>query len=181
MVHISLYAACPMAGENLHDTAYRLLRYAAKQCGAADALQIELRPGGKPYCLNKADFYFNLSHTTGWAVCAAANCPVGVDIQKVRPVYPSVVKRLSCWEQTQLAHLPAESFFDIWTLKEAAAKCTGCCGPHGILYDSEVTLSPLSVGRENMQAALVPFPEPGIHLAVAAATENEICTHLYIE
>lgn len=181
MMQISLYAAHPLGEEKLHDTARRLLRCAVKEAGFPAALRLETLPGGKPCCTDYPGFHFNLSHTEGWAVCAAAACPVGVDIQRERPLHSPVIRRFSSWEQEQLAALPRASFFDFWVLKEAAAKCTGRCGMHGVLYGSEVTLSPLSVGMPGIQAALVPFPAAGLHLAVAAATEEVFDVQLHLK
>ncbi len=91
-----------------------------------------------------------------------------------RPLRAHVARPFSPAEQAQLAALPPSAFFDLWVRKEAAAKCTGRCGMRGVLHGSEVTLRPLSVGVDGVGAALVPFPAPGLHLAVCAATEEPL-------
>lgn len=179
-MQILVTASRPRAGETLHDAAHRLLSCAAEQAGLSLPLRLETQSGGKPYCPDSPGFHFNLSHTEGWAVCAVAACPVGVDLQRRRPLRACVVRRFSPWEQEQLAQLPSERFFDFWALKEAAAKCTGRCGLAGVLHGSEITLSPLSVGMPGIRAALVPFPETGLHLALAAATEEALSIQLQI-
>lgn len=180
MLCVKLYAERAGAGEPLHNAAYRLLERAAAERGHPLPLRVEALPGGKPHCPEIPGFHFNLSHSDGWAVCAVGGCPVGVDIQGERRLRASVVRRFSPWEQEQLAHLPPEGFFDLWALKEAAAKCTGRCGMSGVLHGSEVTLSPVSVGIPGIRAALIPFPEAGLHLAVAAAAEEAVSVCLCI-
>lgn len=171
---ITVTACTPRQGETLHAAAHRLLARAARQAGLSLPLALAELPGGKPVCPEAPGFCFNLSHSGGWAVCATAGSPVGVDIQEERPVRPALLQKFSQAEQAQLAGWPASAFFDLWVLKEAAAKCTGRCGIPGIFSGSEVTLSPVSLGRAGIQGALAPFPAEGIHLAVAAATEERL-------
>lgn len=169
-MQIQLFAARPKEGETLHQAAHRLLALAAATAGLPSGLALGRTPEGKPYFPDAPEFHFNLSHAAGWAVCAVAPCPVGVDLEGERPLRANVVRRFSPAEQAQLAALPPSAFFDLWVLKEAAAKCTGRCGMQGVLHGSEVTLRPLSVGVDGIGAALTPFPEAGLHLAVCAAT-----------
>lgn len=173
-MELRLLAARPTDGESLHQAAHRLLTLAAAEAGLPDGLTLGRTPEGKPVFPEAPEFHFNLSHAAGWAVCAVAPCPVGVDLEGERPLRANVVRHFSPAEQAQLAVLPPSAFFDLWVLKEAAAKCTGHCGMRGVLRGSEVTLRPLSVGVDGIWAALVPFPAPGLHLAVCAATETPL-------
>ncbi|MCD7856972.1 MAG: 4'-phosphopantetheinyl transferase superfamily protein [Clostridiales bacterium] len=177
---IRLLAARPKEGESLHQAAHRLLALAAEEAGLPPDLALGCTPEGKPVFPDAPGFHFNLSHAAGWAVCAVAPCPVGVDLEGERPLRANVARQFSPTEQAQLAALPPAAFFDLWVLKEAAAKCTGRCGMRGVLRGSEVTLHPLSVGVDGIGAALVSFPEEGLHLAVCAATEESLEPELTI-
>ncbi|MCD7917769.1 MAG: 4'-phosphopantetheinyl transferase superfamily protein [Clostridiales bacterium] len=170
-MELRLLAARPTEGESLHQAAHRLLALAAAEAGLPDGLTLGRTQEGKPVFPEAPEFHFNLSHAAGWAVCAVAPCPVGVDLEGERPLRANVVRYFSPAEQAQLAALPPSAFFDLWVLKEAAAKCTGRCGMQGVLHGSEVTLHPLSVGVDGIRAALVSFPAPALHLAVCAATK----------
>jgi 4'-phosphopantetheinyl transferase len=177
---VLITATAPRSGESLHDAAHRLLEDAAQQAGRPLPLQLDLLPSGKPFLSDAPHFHFNLSHSGGWAVCAVASCPVGIDLQEERPLRAAVSKRFSPQEQAMLAALPESAFFDVWALKEAGAKCSGHCGMRGVLHGSQVTLSPLSLGIAGVQAQLLDFPVEGLHLALAAQTEEPLEIELHL-
>lgn len=179
-MEVTITACQPEEGASLHAAAHRLLALAAEEAGIALPLGLEELPGGKPYCPAAPAFHFNLSHSGGWAVCAVAPCPVGVDVQEERPVRPALLRKFSPGEQAQLAVRPASAFFDLWALKEAAAKCTGRCGVPGVLYGSEVSLDPLSLGRDGLQGALAPFPVEGVHLAAVLQCREAVEVRLRV-
>lgn len=94
---------------------------------------------GKPYASGLA-VEFNISHSGDMVVCAIDNEPIGIDIEKIRPIDLSVAKQF-CSEQELVylfGHVPTEKdfvntsdedvltgFFEIWTKKEAYVKCLG--------------------------------------------------------
>lgn len=91
---------------------------------------------GKPEVAAPAEFRdlrFNLSHTTGLAVCAVTRGrAVGVDAECLdrRVGSPgSLANYLSREEELRLGRLPASeraaAFLETWTLKEAYLKCVG--------------------------------------------------------
>lgn len=83
---------------------------------------------GKPYFIQPAGWHFSLSHSEEYAACALAREPVGVDIQKIRPVDTGVARRCFSEEEQQrlrLARAPEEELIRIWTLKEAVVKASG--------------------------------------------------------
>ena len=43
------------------------------------AASLEKGPYGKPYLTGYPEIHFNISHSGGWAVCALASMPCGVD------------------------------------------------------------------------------------------------------
>ena len=47
-------------------------------------LDAEVRPpGGKPYFPAFPDFYYNISHSGSYVVCAVCDHPVGIDLQQI--------------------------------------------------------------------------------------------------
>lgn len=87
-------------------------------------------PAGKPELVNDSSLGFNLAHSAEFAVCAIADHPVGVDLERRRPMKnaPGLAER---WfhpeEQRRIAAAadPLAEFFRTWTMKEAALKLVG--------------------------------------------------------
>lgn len=104
--------------------AYALLRYAMAHRGyTVDSLEILRTSEGKPYFAGH-EAEFSISHSGPWAVCAISEGPVGVDIERIRPVSPALWKRY-------LASSPDEPYGGDreailrWTRYEAALKREG--------------------------------------------------------
>jgi 4'-phosphopantetheinyl transferase len=97
-------------------------------------IRIQIGPKGKPYvqlpgC--QAPF-FNVSHTTGMCLIGLSTaCPIGVDVELVRDSFRLDVAKscLSSDEFEALTKMPyskqLETFFTLWTRKEASVKATG--------------------------------------------------------
>jgi 4'-phosphopantetheinyl transferase len=78
------------------------------------------------------DLHFNVTHTDGLALIATATTPIGIDVERVRPMADAdgLVRRFfSPAEWEAFAALPAElrpaAFFRGWTCKEAVIKAAG--------------------------------------------------------
>jgi phosphopantetheinyl transferase len=100
-----------------------LARYLLKQATDGRPGVIAYGEHGKPY-FKDSDIYFNYSHCKYGAACIVANQEIGVDIQELRTVKPSVIKRVCCDNEIKLIKTD-EDFIKIWTMKEAYAKFTG--------------------------------------------------------
>ena len=99
--------------------AYLLLRMALwEQRGWRDLPRIEVDELGKPFFPDHPDTHFSLSHTAGAAAAALADMPVGVDIERVRPVSVRAMERIA-GVRTEAA------FFRSWVRREARAKRSG--------------------------------------------------------
>lgn len=88
---------------------------------------IRLGSRGKP----EADgIFFNLSHSGELVVCAVSDCPVGCDVEKIKPIHERLIQRY--FSEAECQHLGrfaesqrAEEFIRLWTLKESYMKMTG--------------------------------------------------------
>ncbi|MGC5327079.1 4'-phosphopantetheinyl transferase family protein [Brevibacillus sp. SYSU BS000544] len=85
---------------------------------------------GKPYLLGRKDIFFNLTHSGDWVGCAAGRVPVGVDIERVKPIELGVAKK--CFSSEEYSALMAQLekdrldfFYELWTLKESYIKAIG--------------------------------------------------------
>ena len=80
--------------------------------------EIALAKVGKPYFPEYPHVQFNISHTTGAVLVALSDQPVGVDIEKIRPVSLRAMRRLVAAETE-------EEFFRSWVRREARSKRNG--------------------------------------------------------
>lgn len=86
---------------------------------------------GKPFLADIPGFYFNLSHSGDYVLCACGSREIGADLQKTeRTVRDALAKRvLTRTEYADYHKLPeeerAKEFFRIWTIKESCCKLTG--------------------------------------------------------
>ncbi len=93
---------------------------------------------GKPYIKNLPVF-FNISHSDDYVVCAVSDEEIGIDIEKIRYINPSVAKKFFNAAEIRYVfggkdpdlfkdNMPEDvlfRFFEVWTYKEACVKFTG--------------------------------------------------------
>ncbi len=86
---------------------------------------------GKPWLPRCPGLHFSLSHSGAFAMCAAADKPVGCDIQLAAPRSLRIAERY--FTQAERERIRAQEteearqamFYRIWTLKESFVKCLG--------------------------------------------------------
>lgn len=99
--------------------AYALLAQALRERFGWRAIpEIALAERGKPFFPDYPDLHFNLSHTRGAVLAGLAGLPVGVDVERIRPVRPRTGEMLGLPETEA-------DFFRGWVRREARAKRTG--------------------------------------------------------
>lgn len=98
---------------------------------APEEIVLSYGPKGKPF-LPGGKLELNLSHSGGRALFGFARRPLGVDIEKLRPIDDALdisTRFFSPPETALLADLEPEErsrrFLDIWTMKEAFVKALG--------------------------------------------------------
>ena len=87
-------------------------------------------PNGKPELQGSTDVHFNISHSGEWVVCALAPFPIGIDVERLRPVNPGLAERFfTPFEFASLQALQPDErtvkFIELWTLKESFLKAIG--------------------------------------------------------
>ena len=106
--------------------AYLLLRYCLKKEGKGELFnQIKFTKLGKPYV---DGVEFSLTHTKGMLACAVSNNPVGVDIERIRKVPESAVKKFIDDDKYNLfINSVDKDYLSIreWVIKEAWLKEMG--------------------------------------------------------
>ena len=111
-----------------------LLRKALSEsfCTDEDDIKILEDERGAPY-VDGIDVSVSISHSEDYAVCAFSHTPVGIDVERVRPICARVATGTFSASETEYLgadgnELSGESlvrFYEIWTAKEAYAKMTG--------------------------------------------------------
>lgn len=122
----------------LADDLARTLLSWALSCEKSD-ISFSYGEYGKPL-LADGSYYFNISHSEDAVVAAVSARPVGIDVERIRDISPSIAKKFFCYnEQVYLfGHEPSDTdykstlspdarmrFFELWTAKEAYLKCRG--------------------------------------------------------
>jgi len=105
-------------------------------------IDIHRKPSERPEILrpaNNGGLRFNLSHSGAQALVALSRGPVGVDIERIKPLRPvhQLARRFFApAEATDLGCLTGDaqvlSFFRLWVLKEAYLKAAGVGVPEGL-------------------------------------------------
>lgn len=99
--------------------AYAALRLALwKTAGRKRLPALAQSPAGKPFFPGEPELCFNLSHTGGAVLAGVSTLPLGVDIEKIRPMKEQAMERLT-------GETEAEPFFQNWVRREAVAKRDG--------------------------------------------------------
>lgn len=95
-------------------------------CVTPESIAFDIKEHGKPYAKDLA-VEFNISHSGNIVMCAVSNSPIGLDIEEIRPVDISVIKRVCNNDELKYAlqDNSYKRFFEIWTFKEAYFKCIG--------------------------------------------------------
>lgn len=99
--------------------AYFILRRAVwEQYQWSQLPPIARSTAGKPYFPDAPQVHFSLSHTDGAVLVALGRVPVGVDVERLRPVSGRIMRRLADTQD------PA-AFFAHWVQREALTKRDG--------------------------------------------------------
>ncbi len=120
-----------------------------------DEISFSKNQYGKPFLNNAADFFFNLSHSGHWIACAVDKMPIGIDIQKMKPIDFRISKRFFSEEEDNDLKNKREPdklpyFFTLWALKESYIKAKG----KGLL----IPLNSFTVKADNLKKVIFKAP-----------------------
>ena len=97
------------------------------ECGIKNAT-LENDSNGRPF-LKENNLFISISHSEKAVVCAISETPVGIDIEKQKPVKSSLIDYVCTNEEKAYINeddaLSQRRFFEIWTAKEAYFKKNG--------------------------------------------------------
>jgi 4'-phosphopantetheinyl transferase len=112
---------------------------------------------GKPLLLYPEGWHVSLSHSRGREVAAVSRRPIGVDIERVRPVCPALARRIFTpeeWLAIESSADPALEYTRLWTRRESFCKCTGE-GMRGLMASSGKRLPDGYVWRNGVKSGYV--------------------------
>lgn len=112
---------------------YLMLIYGLRECFDITSFELTFGEYGKPYLLEYPHVHFNISHCDSGCAVAVADCPVGVDIQDVRPFSWEVARQVCC--DREIAKLEQcinqdRLFTKMWAIKESYGKLI----EQGVMY-----------------------------------------------
>ena len=98
--------------------------YLLSEALGVEEYELAADEGGKPRAPGRAEF--SLSHSGSYAVLAASEAAIGVDIEQIAPSPPDVGSAVFTAEEAAwVEERPERRFWALWTLKEAASKAVG--------------------------------------------------------
>lgn len=93
-----------------------------------EELEFSVSDCGKPFLKNVDDIHYNISHSGHYIALALDNEPVGIDIERLRPIedrYEKIAKRFFTPDEAEYIQGNVPRFMEIWTKKEARIKWEG--------------------------------------------------------
>lgn len=111
---------------------------------------------GKPMLADHPEVHFSISHCKSAVGCLAADCPCGLDLERIRPVKSDLVNyTMSPAEADAIFSSvnPALAFTRLWTRKEAVLKLRGT----GIVDDLKHVLDPENICDLKLQTIENPY------------------------
>lgn len=133
----------------------------AQSAERSGALLGDLQKGEHDAPVPSLGWHWSISHARSFSAGVVARAPVGIDVEAIAPRKQEVVPRVaSRGELELLGGFRWETFFRIWTAKEAVLKKAGC----GILELSRCTV--------------VAAPSPD--LLIVSHREHEHAVHLLL-
>lgn len=153
--------------------ARKALRMSAKRAG----LVLEkLEKGEKGEPLPENGVYWSLSHKTGWVGAVAARQPVGIDLERVKPVRDGMFAKVATESDWDLLGGATEAtFFYLWTAKEAVVKAEGVgfAGFSRCRVDGPVEADTLKV-HYGTRIYTITFKRFDGHIAALTGTSSQV-------
>ena len=103
-----------------------LLNTILEELDVCDA-KLEVLENGKPYLVG-SNLFFSLSHSEEGAVAVVSEAPVGIDIEKIKPVADKLINYVCTENEREYIESGNDKeyrFFAVWTAKEAFFKKNG--------------------------------------------------------
>jgi 4'-phosphopantetheinyl transferase len=110
-----------------------LLNSILEEFGVCDA-RLEVLENGKPHLVG-SDLFFSLSHSEEGVAAVVSGTPVGIDIEKIKPVTDKLINYVCNENEREYIESGDDKeyrFFAVWTAKEAYFKKNGGVGVRAV-------------------------------------------------
>ena len=110
-----------------------LLNSILEEFGVCDA-RLEVLENGKPHLVG-SDLFFSLSHSEEGVAAVVSGTPVGIDIEKIKPVTDKLINYVCNENERKYIESGNDKeyrFFAVWTAKEAFFKKNGGVGVRAV-------------------------------------------------
>ncbi len=110
-----------------------LLNSILEEFGVCDA-RLEVLENGKPHLVG-SDLFFSLSHSEEGVAAVVSGTPVGIDIEKIKPVTDKLINYVCNENEREYIESGNDKeyrFFAVWTAKEAFFKKNGGVGVRAV-------------------------------------------------
>lgn len=110
-----------------------LLNSILEEFGVCDA-RLEVLENGKPHLVG-SDLFFSLSHSEEGVAAVVGGTPVGIDIEKIKPVTDKLINYVCNEKEREYIESGNDKeyrFFAVWTAKEAFFKKNGGVGVRAV-------------------------------------------------
>lgn len=129
--------------------AYLLLKLALRECFGIREFELGYGVWGKPYVKDWPGIFISLSHCKKGCAAAVSDCPVGIDMEEVRPFSWEIAKRVCCCRELQILREVGKderdrAFIRMWVGKESYVKWLGT----GLFYDMRNVDTTCETGAE---------------------------------
>lgn len=132
-------------------------------------LSIKYLDSGKPY---KDNIEFSLSHSNEYVILATSDSPIGIDIEKIKDINPSLID-YSFSESDVKEIKTKEQFFSRWVLKESLGKCVGT-GLKGRIKEIPSTKGLFNYMGESFSSKSIKYEDYMIGVCIKKNTEINI-------
>jgi 4'-phosphopantetheinyl transferase len=105
-----------------------LCRGLKEEFGITEQPDFDYTPKGKPFLSAHPHIHFSISHCRNAVGCLISTTPCGLDIERIRPLNPQLVRHTMNEEECHQifsSSRPDVTFIRMWTQKEAVLKLNG--------------------------------------------------------
>lgn len=157
--------------ESLPDDRDERILFALRTLGFSGTGCVARTETGKPFLPDCPNLFFSVSHSGERYVCAAADRPIGIDLQRRAECSRERLAR-RIFHPDEVAYLAErgwEPFFAVWTARESFVKCCGT----GLFHEPQSFCAVRNGGISAPDGFSLHFRESGPDWWLAVTLRNE--------
>ena len=108
---------------------------------------------GKPL-IKDSKYFYNISHSGDYVICALSNKQIGIDIEKVRDINLKISNQFATKSEKEYINNP-KTFFQIYILKEAYFKMLGTNLNNILNIEFNIKDNTITCSNSNINASFI--------------------------